>query len=253
MSTNTNNSIKAATKVALVTGATRGIGFETVRQLATNGVHVLLAGRDRNKAVEASLKLQGEGLPVEAIVLDVTDAQSIASAAEEVARKHGRLDILVNNAGIVAEQPGGKPSEQPLDNWRRTFDTNLFGVVAVTQAFLPLLHKSEEGRIVNVSSILGSLTAHSDPASPIYDFKSIPAYNASKSAVNSWTVHLAYELRDTPIKVNAVHPGYVKTDMNNGEGEIDIPTGAKTSVSMALLDQNGPSGGYVYLGETLPW
>ncbi|WP_242108663.1 SDR family oxidoreductase [Luteimonas aquatica] len=249
----TQSSHSSSDKIALVTGATRGIGFETVRQLAGSGVHVLLAGRNRAKAVEASLKLQGEGFDVAAIDLDVTRPESIASAAEEVARKYGRLDILVNNAGIVAEDRDAQPSQQALARWRETFDTNLFGVVAVTQAFLPLLRKSEAGRIVNVSSLLGSLTAHTDPASPIYDFKSIPAYNASKTAVNSWTVHLAYELRDTPIKVNAVHPGYVQTDMNGGEGEIDVPTGAKTSVSMALLDQNGPSGGYVYLGETLPW
>ena len=241
-------------KIALVTGATRGIGLETVRQLAQAGVHTLLAGRDRSRAVEAALKLQGEGLPVEAIALDVTDTASIQAAVQEVARRHGRLDILVNNAGIVAEDRTlSKPSLQPLNAWRETFDTNVFAVVATTQAFLPLLHAAPAARIVNVSSILGSLVLHSDPASPIYDFKGIPAYNASKSAVNSWTVHLAYELRGTPIKVNAVHPGYVKTDMNAGEGEIDIPTGARTSVSMALLDADGPTGGYFHLGETLPW
>lgn len=241
-------------KVALVTGGTRGIGLETVRQLAQAGVHTLLAGRDRGRAVEAALALQGEGLPVEAIALDVTDAASIEAAAKDVERRHGKLDILVNNAGIIVEDRTlAKPSQQSLGAWRETFDTNVFAVVATTQAFLPLLQKAPAARVVNVSSLLGSLTAHSDPASPIYDFKAIPAYNASKSAVNSWTVHLAYELRDTPIKVNAVHPGYVKTDMNGGEGEIDVPTGAKTSVRMALLDADGPSGGFVYLGDTLPW
>ncbi|MBU8977111.1 MULTISPECIES: SDR family oxidoreductase [unclassified Lysobacter] len=241
-------------KVALVTGGTRGIGFETVRQLAQAGVHTLLAGRDRAKAVDAALKLQGEGLPVEAIVLDVTDEASIGAAVAEVERKHGKLDILVNNAGVIAEDRSlTKPSQQSLTAWRETFDTNVFGVVATTNALLPLLQKAPAARIVIVSSLLASLTAHSDPASPIYDFKIIPAYNASKSAINSYAVHLAYELRDTPIKVNAVHPGYVKTDMNAGEGEIDVPTGAKTSVEMALLDDNGRTGGFVYLGETLPW
>ena len=241
-------------KVALVTGGTRGIGFETVRQLAQSGVHTLLAGRDRNKAVDAALKLQGEGLPVEAITLDITDPASIDAAASEIERKFGKLDILVNNAGIIAEdRTATRPSQQSVAAWRETFDTNVFAVVATTQALLPLLHKAPAARIVNVSSILGSLALHTDPASPIYDFKAVPAYNASKSAVNSWTVHLAYELRDTPIKVNAVHPGYVKTDMNAGEGEIDVPTGAKTSVAMALVGADGPSGGYVYLGETLPW
>ncbi|MEO6366097.1 MAG: SDR family oxidoreductase [Luteimonas sp.] len=241
-----------ATKIALVTGATRGIGLETVRQLAENGVHVLLAGRDGDKAAEAAEAMQDQGLPVDPIVLDVTSSDSIAAAADEISRKHGHLDILVNNAGIARDNAQRKPSEQTLVHWRETFDTNLFGVVAVTQALLPLLRRSPAGRIVNVSSILGSLTLHSDPASPIYDFK-VPAYSASKSALNAWTVHLAHELRDTSIKVNAVHPGYVKTDMNAGEGELDVADGARTSVRMALLDSAGPSGGYVHFEETLPW
>jgi NAD(P)-dependent dehydrogenase (short-subunit alcohol dehydrogenase family) len=241
-----------APRIALVTGATRGIGLETVRQLASSGVHTLLAGRDRARAVDAALKMQSEGLPVEAIALDVTDDASIAAAAEEVARRHGRLDILVNNAGIARDDQRRKPSEQTLAVWRETFDTNLFGVIAVTQAFLPLLHKAPAARIVNVSSVLGSIALQADPASPVYDFK-VPAYNVSKSAVNAWTVQLAYELRDTPIKVNAVHPGYVKTEMNAGEGELEIADGARTSVRMALLDAAGPNGGYVHFEETLPW
>jgi NAD(P)-dependent dehydrogenase (short-subunit alcohol dehydrogenase family) len=238
-------------KVALVTGATRGIGFETARQLASKGVHVLLAGRNRNQAVEASLKLQSEGLSVEAITLDVTLASSIATAAEEVARKHGKLDILVNNAGVFRDDMQRKPSEQTLDTWRETFDTNVFGVVATTQAFLPLLRLAPSARIVNVSSLLGSLAANADPASPIYDFK-VPAYNVSKSAVNAWTVQLAHELKDTAIKVNAVHPGSVKTDMNAG-GELEVADGARTSVRMALLDDAGQNGGFVYFEDTLPW
>lgn len=240
-----------ANKIALVTGATRGIGFETVRQLASQGVHVLLAGRDRSKAVEASLKLQSEGLSVEAIALDVTQPASIAAAAKDVAQKHGRLDILVNNAGVFRDDMQRKPSEQSLETWRETFDTNVFGVVATTQAFLPLLKLAPSARIVNVSSLLGSVAANADPASPIYDFK-VPAYNVSKSAVNAWTVQLAHELRDTKIKVNAVHPGSVKTDMNAG-GELDVADGAKTSVRMALLDDAGQSGGFVYFEENLPW
>ncbi|ANB16143.1 SDR family oxidoreductase [Dokdonella koreensis] len=239
-------------KIALVTGATRGIGLETVRQLAQHGVHVLLAGRDPAKAAEAAAKLQQENLPVEAIALDVNDAGSIAAAVAEVERTQGRLDILVNNAGILVDDLAKAPSAQSLDAWRKTFETNLFAVVAVTQAFLPLLKKAEAARIVNVSSILGSLTLHSDPTSGIYGFK-VPAYNASKSALNAWTVHLAYELRDTPIKVNAIHPGYVKTDMNGGEGELDIADGAKSSVELALVDAGGPTGSFTHLGQTLPW
>lgn len=244
--------MNATSKVALVTGATRGIGIETVRQLAEAGVHTLLAGRDRQKAVAAALTLQTQGLPVEAIALDVTDADSIAAAVREVEQRHGRLDILVNNAGILVDAFGRKVSEQGIDVWRKTFDTNVFGLIATTQAFLPLLHKSDAGRIVNVSSLLGSMALHSDPASPIYDFK-VPAYNVSKSAVNAWTVQLAYELRDSRIKINTIHPGYVKTDMNGGEGEIDAPAGARTSVRLALIDDAGPNGGYFHQDQSLPW
>ena len=241
-----------AKKIALVTGATRGIGLETVRQLAQNGVHVILAGRDKDKAEKAAQKLRDEKLDVESLALDVTDSKSIAAAAKEVDAKHGHLDILINNAGILVDDFKKKPSEQTIDAWRTTFDTNLFGLVETTQAFLPLIRKSSAGRIVNVSSILGSVTLHSQPGSPIYDFK-VPAYNTSKSAVNAWTVELAYELRDTPIKVNTIHPGYVKTDMNAGEGAIEIPEGAKTSVELALIGNDGPTGTFSHLGQTLPW
>jgi NAD(P)-dependent dehydrogenase (short-subunit alcohol dehydrogenase family) len=244
--------MNATQKVALVTGATRGIGTETVRQLAKEGVHTLLAGRDANRAEAAAKKLKDEGLPVESIVLDVASAESIQKAVAEVTARFGRLDILVNNAGILLDSMEKAPSEQSIKVWRETFDTNVFAVVEVTQAFLPLLKAAPAGRIVNVSSLLGSVTNHSDPNSPIYNFK-VPAYNVSKSAVNAWTVQLAYELRDTKVKVNAVHPGYVKTDMNGGEGEIDVPTGAKSSVGMALIGADGPTGSFTYLGETLPW
>jgi NAD(P)-dependent dehydrogenase (short-subunit alcohol dehydrogenase family) len=244
--------MNSQSRIALVTGATRGIGFETVRQLAKAGVHTLLAGRDRAKAVDAALRLQAEGLAVEAIALDVTDAASIATAADAVAKKHGHLDILVNNAGIALDD-GSKPrSGQALQVWRDTFETNLFGVVAVTQAFLPLLRKSASARIVNVSSLLGSLALHSDPSAPLGSF-AIPAYNVSKSALNAWTLQLAYELKDTNIKVNAVHPGYVKTDMNKGGGDLEIVEGAETSVAMALLGDDGPTATFQYRGEVLPW
>ncbi|TMN24765.1 SDR family oxidoreductase [Pseudoxanthomonas sp. X-1] len=243
-------------KIALVTGATRGIGAETVRQLAQAGVHVILAGRNQEAAAQAAKTLQAEGLSVEALQLDVTDTASITAAVQAVQGRHGKLDILVNNAGIVADESGKPPSEQSLQTWRKTFDTNLFGLVETTQAFLPLIKASDAGRIVNVSSALGSLTLHSDPDSFIYHFK-IPAYDVSKSAVNAWTIHLAYELRDTPVKVNTVHPGYVKTEMNysDGEqrGEIDVPEGAKTSVQMALIGADGPTGSFTYLGQVLPW
>ena len=244
-------------KIALVTGATRGIGLETVRQLAETGVHVLLAGRNRDKAVEAALQLQRQGLLVEAIALDVTDSASIAAAAQEIERRHGKLDILVNNAGIMADDADKGVSGQSIATWRKTFDTNLFGVIETTQAFLPLIRKSDAGRIVNVSSLLGSISEHQNPASFIYEFKGVPSYNVSKSAVNAWTVHLAHELKDTGIKVNTIHPGYVKTDMNKAgdqqNGELDVAEGARTSVRLALIDDAGPTGGYYYFDQVLPW
>ena len=239
-------------KIALITGGNKGIGFETARQLAKAGVHVIIGSRERSKGVEASLKLQAEGLDVEALVIDVTHLGSIGEAAREVEKKHGRLDILINNAGVLLDAYDKKPSEQTLETWRKTFDANVFGLVATTQAFLPLLKKSAAGRIVNLSSILGSNTLHATPGSPIYDFK-VPAYNVSKSAVNAWTVHLAYELKDSKIKVNAAHPGHVKTDMGGEAAPMEIVDGAKTSVQLALLGEYGPSGAYIHLGETLPW
>ena len=239
-------------KIALVTGATRGIGFETCRQLAQAGALVLLAGRSQANAAQAAAQLASQGLSVEPVVLDVTNAAQVSSVAADIQQRFGRLDILVNNAGVLLDDVSRKPSEQTLACWRDTFETNVFAVVQVTQALLPLLRAAPAARIVNVSSQLGSFGWHTDPASPIYNFK-IPAYDASKSVVNSWTVHLAYELRDTPIKVNAIHPGYVQTDMNRGAGELTVPDGAKSSVQMALLDADGPSGSFTHLGQTLPW
>ena len=239
-------------KIALITGAAKGIGFETARQLAQAGVHVIVAARSQDKADAAAAALQAEGLAVEALALEATDAVSIAAAAAAVTAKHGVLDILINNAGVMHDAPGKSVSAQSLDVWRSTFDTNVFGVIVVTQAFLPLLRKSAAGRIVNLSSILGSITLHATPGSPIYDYK-VPAYNVSKTALNGWTVQLAYELRDTPIKVNAAHPGHVQTDMGGPSAPMAIVDGAKTSVQLALLPADGPNGGYFHLGDTLPW
>lgn len=239
-------------KIALVTGANKGIGLETARQLAREGIHVLVGARERGKGVSAALKLQGEGLAAEALVIDVADAAGIAAAAEEVAHKHGHLDILINNAGVMFDDLSKPRSHQSIDTWRRTFETNVFGLIAVTQAFLPLLKKAPAGRIVNLSSILGSLHLNSDPSSKIYGAP-MPAYNASKTAVNAWTVQLAFELKDSPIKVNAAHPGHVKTDMGGDSAPMELIDGAKTSVQLALLGADGPNGGYFHLGQALPW
>jgi NAD(P)-dependent dehydrogenase (short-subunit alcohol dehydrogenase family) len=239
-------------KIGLITGANKGIGLETARQLGKQGVTVLAGARDEAKANAAADELRKEGLDVHGIVIDVNEEASIREAAARIEREYERLDILVNNAGVMLDDKKRKPSEQSLDAWRKTFETNLFGLVATTQAMLPLLRKSDAGRIVNLSSILGSITLHSTPGSPIYDSKQ-PAYDVSKSAVNAWTVNLAWELKDTPIKVNAAHPGWVKTEMGGEGAQMEIEDGAKTSVALATLGPDGPSGGFLHMGETLPW
>ena len=201
---------------------------------------------------QAAAELRKAGLDAHGIVIDVNNAESIQKAAARIERDYGRLDILVNNAGVMLDDQKKKPSEQSLDLWRKTFETNLFGLVATTQALLPLLRKSAGGRIVNLSSILGSINLHATPGSPIYDMK-LPAYNVSKSAVNAYTVQLAYELKDTTIKVNAAHPGWVKTDMGGEGATMEISDGAKTSVALATIGADGPNGAYMHMGETLPW
>jgi NAD(P)-dependent dehydrogenase (short-subunit alcohol dehydrogenase family) len=239
-------------KIALITGANKGIGLETARQLGQQGIAVLVGARDEVKGNQAAEELRKAGLDAHGIVIDVNKADSIQKAAARIERDYGRLDILVNNAGVMIDDQKKKPSEQSLDVWRKTFETNLFGLIATTQALLPLLRKSDGGRIVNLSSILGSINLHATPGSPIYDMK-LPAYNVSKSAVNAYTVQLAYELKDTTIKVNAAHPGWVKTDMGGEGATMDIPDGAKTSVALATIGTDGPNGAYMHMGETLPW
>jgi NAD(P)-dependent dehydrogenase (short-subunit alcohol dehydrogenase family) len=188
-----------------------------------------------------------EAYPVQ---LDVTKAQDRTSAARFISDKFGKLDILINNAGTGSILPKTiETTEEELQNY---FGTNLFSVVAITREMLPLLKKSEGGRIVNLSSILGSLTLHADPNSPIANFK-IFAYDASKTALNAFTIHLASELKDTKIKVNSAHPGWVKTEMGTDQAPMEIPEGAKTSVDLALIGADGPNGRFIHLGEELPW
>jgi NAD(P)-dependent dehydrogenase (short-subunit alcohol dehydrogenase family) len=239
-------------KIALITGANKGIGLETARQLGEQGITVLLGARDEAKGNQAAEELRKAGLDAHGIVIDVNNVDSIEKTAARIERDYGRLDILVNNAGVMIDDQKKKPSEQSLDVWRKTFETNLFGLIATTQALLPLLRKSPGGRIVNLSSILGSIGLHATPGSPVYDTK-LPAYNVSKSAVNAYTVQLAYELKETTIKVNAAHPGWVKTDMGGEGATMDIPDGAKTSVALATIGVDGPNGAYMHMDETLPW
>ncbi len=187
------------------------------------------------------------------IRFDVTKPEDYKAAYDYFDKKYGKLDILINNAGI-SKEPFGANSTSTTSQavLRETFDTNFFALVELTQTLLPLLKKSPAGRIVNLSSILGSLALHSDPKSPIYEFKAF-AYDASKAALNAFTIHLAHELKDTNIKVNSAHPGWVKTEMGTDAAPMEIPEGAKTSVELATLPANGPSGGYFHMGQPLPW
>lgn len=237
-------------KVALVTGANKGIGLEIARQLAQQGCTVLVGARDEQRGQEAANVLVAEGLDARFVPLDVTDQGSVDAAAEKIAAEFQKLDILVNNAAIGLDRM--PPSQIEMDILRRTYDTNVFGVFAVTKAMLPLLKKAEAGRIVNMSSGLGSLTQTSDPA---WGFAGINllAYNSSKSAVNALTVQFASELRETPIKVNAADPGYVATDLNDHRGHRTVAQGATAPVRLATLPADGPTGGYFDEDGLVPW
>jgi NAD(P)-dependent dehydrogenase (short-subunit alcohol dehydrogenase family) len=241
-------------KVALVTGANRGIGLETARQLGQNGITVVVAARSLKAAKETAATLQGEGIDAFPVQLDVTKEDDRKTAAKLVAEKYGKLDILINNAGVGAEDGmfNQKTVETTEAELQKVFGTNVFSVIAVTREFLPLLKKSSAGRIVNLSSILGSLTLHADPKSPIASIKTF-ANDASKTALNMFTVHLASELKDTKIKVNSAHPGWVKTEMGTDQAPMEIVDGAKTSVQLALIGADGPNGRFIHMGSELPW
>ncbi|APV50243.1 short-chain dehydrogenase [Betaproteobacteria bacterium GR16-43] len=241
-------------KVAFITGGNRGIGFETARELGEQGIEVVLGVRDLDKGLEAVKKLQARGIRAAAIRFDAEDAATFQLAHDYFAEKHGKLDILVNNAGVMKEklEDGANSSKVSTRTLRDTFETNFFAVVALTQVLLPLVRKAPEGRIVNLSSILGSLTLHSQPDSPIAFAKAF-AYNASKTALNAFTVHLANELKDTPVKVNSAHPGWVKTDMGGEAAPLEVAEGGKTSAQLALLDSKGSNGAFVHVGQALPW
>lgn len=240
-------------KVALITGANKGIGLETARQLGSLGITVLLGARDVAKGEAAAATLKKEGIDARAVKLDVDTPADYLAVAKAIEKNFGVLDILVNNAGIMMDNKSrNETSMTSAEMLRKTFDTNFFAVVGLTQALLPLLRKSKAGRIVNLSSILGSLTLHATKGSPIYEAKTF-AYDASKAALNSFTIHLAHELAGTKIKVNSAHPGWVKTEMGGEGAVLEIEEGAKTSVQLATLSEGGPTGGYFHLGETLPW
>ncbi|MBP2302083.1 SDR family oxidoreductase [Azospirillum picis] len=225
-------------RIALVTGANKGIGLEIARQLAQAGVHVVIGARDGARGRAAVGTLASQGLTAQSVRIDLTDHASISAAAETIGAEHGRLDILVNNAGIV-DPEDGPPSMAAPEAARRIMETNFVGTLAVTQAMLPLLRKAPAGRIINLSSSLGSLTVMGDPASPYYSARLI-GYNASKAAVNMLTVQLAEELRDTGILVNSVSPGYVKTDLTGHTGFMTPEEGARLPVRHAMSgDETG--------------
>lgn len=238
-------------RIALVTGANKGIGLETARQLAQAGVHTIIGARSPERGEAAVQGLTSQGLDVAYVQLDTGDEASIATAAATISDKHGRLDILVNNAGI-ANWADGLPSRASLAAVREVLETNFVGTLAVTQAMLPLLLKSAAGRIVNISSVLGSLTMNGDQTSPFYDAKLI-GYNASKAALNMLTVQLNAELRDSPISVNSVSPGFVKTDLTRGAGNLTPTEAATTPVRFALLDDGAVSGGFFDAEGEEPW
>ena len=246
--------------IALITGGNRGLGLQTARELGRLGIVIILGVRDPEKGALAVKQLVSEGCRAEVVRLDVSDPATHAEVRAHLESRHGKLDILVNNAGIrreggrlSGEAPNGNHTESPaMRILRETFETNFFGTVALTERLLPLIRKAPAGRIVNLSSILGSLTLQSDPSSNIYDSKAF-AYDASKTALNAFTVNLAYELRGTPIKVNSAHPGWVRTDMGGEGADLDVSEGAKTSVWLATLPADGPTGGYFHMKQRLPW
>jgi NAD(P)-dependent dehydrogenase (short-subunit alcohol dehydrogenase family) len=245
--------------VALITGANKGIGLQIAKELAKHGLTVLVGSRNLERG-EAAAKSVGEH--AHAIQIDVTDQASIAAAAQRIRKEFGRLDVLVNNAAITSVAPAGTsfdermktnvPSISPLDNIRGVFETNVFGVIAVTQAMLPLLREAPAGRIVNLGSSAGSLTLNSDPRC---EHRQIfgAAYSPSKAALHAITLAFAIELEKTNIKVNVACPGYVATDLNDFRGTRTVEQGAREAVRLALLDANGPTGTFSNEDGPLPW
>lgn len=242
-------------KVALITGANRGIGFETAKALGALGIALMIGCRDMTKGEAAAKDLQALGYQAQAIAYDANNAaQSAAAIYQAIEQQYGQLDILVNNAGMLAEQLMGDNTSSTVTQaiLQETFQVNLFSIVTLTQTLLPLIKKSEAGRIVNLSSVLASLTLHSMENSPVGPAKAF-AYNASKTALNAYTIHLADELKDTNIKVNAAHPGWVKTELGGPNAPMHVIDSYKTSLRLATLGEDGPSGGFFHESDTLPW
>jgi NAD(P)-dependent dehydrogenase (short-subunit alcohol dehydrogenase family) len=231
------------TKIALITGANKGIGFETARQLGALGMTVLIGARDETRGRQAEELLRQGGADAHFVQLDVTDEESVRRASAWIEATYGRLDVLVNNAGTATvSRRRTLASETSLPDMRAVYDINVFGLVTVTNAMLPLLRRAEAARIVNVSSEVGSISAQSSTVSPIGQMPASAQYPSSKAAVNMLTAMYAKELRDTPIKVNAANPGFTATDFTDGRGVRSAAQGAEPSVHLATLPADGPSG-----------
>lgn len=251
------------TKIALITGANKGIGFETARQLGCRDMTVLIGARDEERGEAAAGKLRAEGIDAHFVQIEVTDAASIKRAADHIEVEYGHLDVLVNNAGIpTVAGRGALASQTSLDDMRAVYEVNVFGVVAVTNAMLPLLRRAPAARIVNVSSEVGSISGQTNPASPLAQMPASAQYPSSKAALNMLTVMYAKELKDTPIKVNAANPGYTATDFNRNSGFRTVAEGAEPSVYLATLPDDGPTGvhwGYIWTTDQaggygiIPW
>src|SRR5258705_13988275 len=240
-----------AETIALITGQHKGVGLEVATRLAQLGGFVLVGARDETRGRGAVDALLARDLHAALVVIDVTDDDSIATAAREIDDRYGQLDILVNNAGISGGA-GGSPSEITRAGMRQVYETNVFGVVAVTNALLPLLRRSAAGRIVNLSSGLGSLTLSSDPASEFGPYNNL-AYQSSKAALNAITIAYAKELRANGIKVNAADPGFTATDFNNHRGYRTVEQAAVVVVRLATLPADGPTGTFQDENGPVPW
>lgn len=237
-------------KSVLITGANKGIGLEIAKQLVKEGLFVYLGSRDMAKGNAIVKELIANGFEnTQAIEIDVTKPETILAARNRIEKEQGHLDILINNAGISGIVPQNA-IDTGIDKYKEVFETNFYGVISVTQAFIDLLRKSEAPRIVNVSTSVGSLALQSNPDWPAYDYAKYAVYGSSKAAMNMYTVHLAYEMRATAFKINAVCPGLTKTDFTNfNGGEVDVA--AKRIIKYALLDENGPTGKF-FSEETNP-
>src|SRR6266404_1941704 len=245
--------------IAFISGANRGLGLYTARHLGLAGVRVVMGSMNPENGAKAAADLKKQCIKAESVKFDLEQEQDHIALRQYLEKQFGRLDILVNNAGVTLEGnvselgPHNTVLNVPIETVRKTYEINFFGALRLTRTLLPLLRRAPAARIVNVSSILGSLTLHSDPSKPLVsEYKSF-VYGSSKTLLNAFTVYIAHALRGTQIKANSAHPGWTKTDLGGAAAELDPEEGGKTSAQLALLDANGPTGGFFHLGEPLPW